>query len=312
MPLADVAKKFGHCVTFMKKICRSHGITRWPHRKLKCLQKKINQLQVRAESRSESNLAKLQCSLDELRQMQPCIASMPPNCLEDSDYQPASSPEKIESLHELKSALDDDRLDIRSAESPHVRSEPPADSPDCIPRFLRGERDVNMRQDAPGLAALAMVVNDVDEVGGSIEIKSEPGESEAPGDIATMLGAGAQHLRLPEPAAISKKRPRSTLTPAHMHPDLSAMANCMWMSTQCQPSMYPHLLAETYSSKPRFVADEADRMPDAKRTVLPSLLSLPLLEPRVHPHSFLDRGPNNLHPNRVSAIRVPIALSCAN
>lgn len=303
MPLADVAKKFGHCVTFMKKICRSHGIKRWPHRKLKCLRKKINQLQVRVESCSESNLAKLHCSLDELRQIQPCVASMPLNCLEDSDYQPASSPEKMESLNELKSALDDDRLDIRSAESPHVSSEPPAHSPDCTHLFLRGERNDNMRHQAPGLAALAMVVNDVDEVGGRIEVNSEPGEPEAPGDIATMLGAGAQHLRLPEPAAISKKRPRPTLTPAH--PDVAnCVANCMWMPTQVPTSMYPHILAETYSSKPRFVADE--RMPDAKRTALPPL---PLLEPRVHPLSFLDR---DLYLNRVSAFRAPIAQPCAD
>ena len=46
LPLAEVAKKFGHCVTFMKKICRSYGIKRWPHRKLKGLQRKITNLQV--------------------------------------------------------------------------------------------------------------------------------------------------------------------------------------------------------------------------------------------------------------------------
>lgn len=67
MPLAEVARKFGHCMTFMKKICRSHGIKRWPHRRVKCLQKKISSLQNRVEKRSETNLIKLTSKIEELR-----------------------------------------------------------------------------------------------------------------------------------------------------------------------------------------------------------------------------------------------------
>lgn len=39
MPLRDVANKFGVCVTFFKKVCRAHGINRWPHRKVVQIQK---------------------------------------------------------------------------------------------------------------------------------------------------------------------------------------------------------------------------------------------------------------------------------
>lgn len=40
-PLATVAKTFGICVTLLKKICRKHGLSRWPHRQITGLRKSI-------------------------------------------------------------------------------------------------------------------------------------------------------------------------------------------------------------------------------------------------------------------------------
>ncbi|ETI57471.1 hypothetical protein F442_00219 [Phytophthora nicotianae P10297] len=40
-PLAKVAAHFGICVTLLKKICRRHGIARWPHRQITGLRKSI-------------------------------------------------------------------------------------------------------------------------------------------------------------------------------------------------------------------------------------------------------------------------------
>jgi hypothetical protein len=40
-PLAKVASSFGICVTLLKKICRRHGIARWPHRQITGLRKSI-------------------------------------------------------------------------------------------------------------------------------------------------------------------------------------------------------------------------------------------------------------------------------
>lgn len=40
-PLAQVAQSFGICVTLLKKICRRHGIARWPHRQISGLRKSI-------------------------------------------------------------------------------------------------------------------------------------------------------------------------------------------------------------------------------------------------------------------------------
>lgn len=44
MPIAAVARKFGICATLLKKICRRHGIQRWPHRQIRSLQKSIDLL----------------------------------------------------------------------------------------------------------------------------------------------------------------------------------------------------------------------------------------------------------------------------
>ena len=34
LPMAEVAKKFQVCLTYFKKVCRSHGVRRWPYRKV--------------------------------------------------------------------------------------------------------------------------------------------------------------------------------------------------------------------------------------------------------------------------------------
>jgi len=67
LPMAQVAKKFDVCLTFFKKICRQHGIKRWPYRKLKSLEKKIVTIQERVEDRAQANLHKLNDQLTQLR-----------------------------------------------------------------------------------------------------------------------------------------------------------------------------------------------------------------------------------------------------
>eukprot|EP01113_Clastostelium_recurvatum_P006255 TRINITY_DN12834_c1_g1_i2.p1 TRINITY_DN12834_c1_g1~~TRINITY_DN12834_c1_g1_i2.p1 ORF type:complete len:219 (+),score=59.92 TRINITY_DN12834_c1_g1_i2:49-705(+) len=45
LPINDVAKELGVCATVLKKICRKNGIPRWPHRKIKSLDKMISSLE---------------------------------------------------------------------------------------------------------------------------------------------------------------------------------------------------------------------------------------------------------------------------
>ena len=37
LPMNHVAKKFGVCLTYFKKVCRSHGVMRWPYRQVTLL-----------------------------------------------------------------------------------------------------------------------------------------------------------------------------------------------------------------------------------------------------------------------------------
>eukprot|EP00960_Hanusia_phi_P036438 752311-Hanusia_phi.AAC.4 len=45
MPEKAVAKELGICLTSLKKLCRSYGITRWPFRKLKSIQRTLAKVQ---------------------------------------------------------------------------------------------------------------------------------------------------------------------------------------------------------------------------------------------------------------------------
>lgn len=73
LPMAEVAKRFGVCTTFFKKVCRTHGIKRWPFRKLKSLQKKITHLKSFPgnDALDHSKVNHLQQRLEELRKLQP-------------------------------------------------------------------------------------------------------------------------------------------------------------------------------------------------------------------------------------------------
>lgn len=60
LPINQVAKELGVCATILKKICRRNGIPRWPHRKLKSLEKMISNL--------EQSLTKAPADMDEVIQ----------------------------------------------------------------------------------------------------------------------------------------------------------------------------------------------------------------------------------------------------
>jgi len=49
LPINQVAKELGVCATILKKLCRRNGIPRWPHRKIKSLDKMIANLNMNLE-----------------------------------------------------------------------------------------------------------------------------------------------------------------------------------------------------------------------------------------------------------------------
>jgi len=65
LPEKVVAKKLGVCLTSLKKLCRQHGIHRWPYRKLKSIEKKISKLETSLSNPSEDAQA-VQCKLTSL------------------------------------------------------------------------------------------------------------------------------------------------------------------------------------------------------------------------------------------------------
>merc|ERR1712216_36922 len=70
-PLATVARKFGVCTTFFKKVCRFYGIKRWPFRKLKSLEKKISAIEGRSVPKSSQlhqTLLELNRKIEQIRQ----------------------------------------------------------------------------------------------------------------------------------------------------------------------------------------------------------------------------------------------------
>lgn len=46
LPINDASKELGICTTLLKKICRRNGITRWPYRKIRSLDKRISTLEI--------------------------------------------------------------------------------------------------------------------------------------------------------------------------------------------------------------------------------------------------------------------------
>jgi len=51
LPLNEVAKKLGVCATALKKLCRKYGIARWPHRKLRSIDRKLAALKAEQSMR---------------------------------------------------------------------------------------------------------------------------------------------------------------------------------------------------------------------------------------------------------------------
>ena len=67
LPMHAAAKRLGICSTVLKKICRRHGLQRWPYRKLKCIDKILGNLQAEADlGDGDGDGAPIQAILDQI------------------------------------------------------------------------------------------------------------------------------------------------------------------------------------------------------------------------------------------------------
>jgi len=98
-PLADVARKFDVCTTFFKKVCRHYGIKRWPFRKLKSLEKKINALQTKPQpekSQSQNTLLGLHQKVQQIRS---CAELDSPSNASDGTHDTPTSEKRFTPTH---------------------------------------------------------------------------------------------------------------------------------------------------------------------------------------------------------------------
>ena len=55
LPISDAANEMQICETILKRFCRTNGISRWPHRKIRSLDNIIEQLQIKLKETTNAN-----------------------------------------------------------------------------------------------------------------------------------------------------------------------------------------------------------------------------------------------------------------
>eukprot|EP01116_Phalansterium_solitarium_P013355 TRINITY_DN3072_c0_g2_i1.p1 TRINITY_DN3072_c0_g2~~TRINITY_DN3072_c0_g2_i1.p1 ORF type:complete len:297 (+),score=57.83 TRINITY_DN3072_c0_g2_i1:123-893(+) len=85
MPINQVAKELGICATILKKICRRNEIPRWPHRKLKSLEKTIAGLEATLSNKPDESEA-IRLEVEALRAKRKEILQKP-DLLGKADFQ---------------------------------------------------------------------------------------------------------------------------------------------------------------------------------------------------------------------------------
>ncbi|XP_020106602.1 uncharacterized protein LOC109722850 [Ananas comosus] len=79
LPIAVAAKELDICSTALKKICRKHGMARWPHRKIKSLDKRISSLHRELRSGIGEGAIHIQAEIERLNIKKARIcAGLPP------------------------------------------------------------------------------------------------------------------------------------------------------------------------------------------------------------------------------------------
>ncbi|KAH0449615.1 hypothetical protein IEQ34_020307 [Dendrobium chrysotoxum] len=79
LPISEAAKKLHICSTALKKICRKHGMPRWPHRKIKSIDRRISNLLRDFPSNNEEEAVNTQAEIEQLKAQRARIcAGLPP------------------------------------------------------------------------------------------------------------------------------------------------------------------------------------------------------------------------------------------
>jgi RWP-RK domain len=79
LPITKVAGELGVCTTVLKKVCRRNGIPRWPHRKLRAIDKMIDLAEKKLSRKiaSQGARAQLELEIEQLREKRANIMQNP-------------------------------------------------------------------------------------------------------------------------------------------------------------------------------------------------------------------------------------------
>ena len=103
LPINDAATELGICSTALKKICRSIGVKRWPHRKIKSLDNMIESLQNLIDA-NEGDIPKMNLDMEDLLAKRKFLMENPNTCYKNvvSKYQINSFNSKIQKAQNCK------------------------------------------------------------------------------------------------------------------------------------------------------------------------------------------------------------------
>ena len=122
LPAKQAATQLGMCLTSLKKVCRTHGIMRWPHRRLKMIDRKISGLKSSMEGSAQQKTV-IQQQLMQLHSARRALPNNTPETLlvEQHDALVAvavpseqSEPSSPLSIASTTVAFSDDALDVGS------------------------------------------------------------------------------------------------------------------------------------------------------------------------------------------------------
>ncbi|RRT73176.1 hypothetical protein BHE74_00040484 [Ensete ventricosum] len=66
LPITEAAKELQICPTALKKVCRKHGMLRWPYRKIKSIDRTISNLQRELRSGTAEGATKVEARISRL------------------------------------------------------------------------------------------------------------------------------------------------------------------------------------------------------------------------------------------------------
>ncbi|WOL11589.1 hypothetical protein Cni_G20353 [Canna indica] len=78
LPIQEAAKELQICPTALKKVCRKHGIRRWPYRKIRSMDREISALQRELRSASSEEALRTQAKIDKLKAERARVCAVPP------------------------------------------------------------------------------------------------------------------------------------------------------------------------------------------------------------------------------------------